>query len=137
MFSLVSGKFLAMRNITLYSVHTHSKVDAVKVKLDPKDTLPFNYTFVRLLNNQITKNNINGTEYLLSLCTYVLYDFNPCNTFLLFQFNVLQQSSHVQIQENVFHLFIDVMVTVTAGTIQMKMNVTLQHPLQLPLQLPL
>ena len=54
--------------------HTHSKVDAVKVKLllwlDPKDTLPFNYTFVRLLNNKITKNNINVTGYLLSLCTF-------------------------------------------------------------------
>ena len=123
MFSLVSGKFLAMRNITLYSVHTHSKVDAVKVKLDPKDTLPFNYTFVRLLNNQITKNNINGTEYLLSLCTYVLYDFNPCNTFLLFQFNVLQQSSHVSILENVFQFLTYVTGTMTVGTIQTKPTV--------------
>ena len=123
MLSLVSRKFLAMRNITLYSVHTHSKVDAVKVKLDPKDTLPFNYTFVRLLNNQITKNNINGTEYLLSLCTYVLYDFNPCNTFLLFQFNVLQQSSHVSILENVFQFLTYVTGTMTVGTIQTKPTV--------------
>ena len=62
---------------TVCSVHTHSKVDAVKVKLllrlDPKDTLPFNYTFVRLLNYQITKNNINGTEYLSSLCTTLIH----------------------------------------------------------------
>ena len=39
-----------------------------------------------------------------------------------FQFNVLRQSSYVPIPENVFHLPIDVMVTMTAGTIQMKTN---------------
>ena len=99
----------------------------MKVKLllwlDPKDTLPFNYTFVRLLNNKITKNNINVTGYLLSLCTYVLYDFNPRNTFLLFQFNVLQQNSHVSILENVFQFLTYVMGTMTVGTIQTKPTV--------------
>ena len=52
-----------------------------------------------------------------------MYDFNPCNTFLLFQFNVPRQSSHVSILENVFQLLTYVMGTMTVRTIQTKPTV--------------
>ena len=47
------------------------------------------------------------------------YDFNACNLFPPFQINVLAICSDVPIM-NVFDILIYVMVTMTAGTIQMK-----------------
>ena len=55
-----------------------------------------------------------------------MYDFNPCNIFLLFQFNVPRQSSHVSILENVFQLLTYVMGTMTVRTIQTKPTVQVE-----------